>query len=327
MVAAMVEKMDIRIEEGKKVIKEVQKENKTWQKIHTINKNAQKVVQKGTDTSADLAVKGVYKYLHGHANNHLAATGGSTFGEITRKNMESILAKISELKWIEDNGDGTTIADLGAGYMLPLAHLAQQFPLATVVGTENCSLCAYGYDSAMKKLLSTKLPLMNRNFCYFVCDLWQLQDLNWTNVVYMFDKTFPTDLVLYLYHLFMESTTTQYLISFKAEKHNTGNQYLLSGFVNPDEVECVKALDVHKSRSGELSKVSFYKKTIQAVPGKVQEIQKPLEFQDATVYDATFMLNTIELFSADVTGAHERLFLMVTDSISKKQVSKDPKYV
>ena len=36
MVAAMVEKMDIRIEEGKKVIKEVQKENKSWQMICTI---------------------------------------------------------------------------------------------------------------------------------------------------------------------------------------------------------------------------------------------------------------------------------------------------
>ena len=86
----------------------------------------------------------------------------------------------------------------------------------TVVGIENCSVRSYGYASAMKKLLSSKVELMNRNFCYFICYLWQLQDLNWTNIVYMFDEAFPTDLVLYWYHLFMESTTTKYFISFKA---------------------------------------------------------------------------------------------------------------
>ena len=75
-VEAMADKVNMRIENGKKVINEVQNENKTWQMICTINNNAQKAVQKGTDTAADLAVKGVYKILHGHANNHLAATGG-----------------------------------------------------------------------------------------------------------------------------------------------------------------------------------------------------------------------------------------------------------
>ena len=196
--------------------------------------------------------------------------------------MESILAKISELKWIEDNGAGTTVADLGAGYMLPLAHLAQQFPLATVVGIENCELHAYGYASAMKKLLSSKVELMNRNFCYFICDLWQLQDLNWTNIVYMFDEAFPTELVLHLCHLFMQSTTAKYFISFKAEKPFTGNNSSLHGFLNTDDVKCVGSLDVHKSGSGEPRKVSFDEKIIQALPDKVRGIQKSMEFQDVT---------------------------------------------
>ena len=324
-VEAIADKVKMRIENGKKVIKAVQNENKTWRKIWTLIDNAQKAAQKETETPADIAVHIVYKILHGQANNHLAATGSSTYGEITKKNMESILAKISELNWIEGNGAGITIADLGAGYMLPLAHLAQRFPLATVVGIENCSLRAYGYASAMEKLLSPKVELMNRKFCYLNADLWQLQDLNWTNIVYMFDEAFPTNLVLYLYHLFMESTTTKYLISFKAGKHNTGNEDLLSGFVNPDEVMCVGSLDVHKIGSGELSRAMFYKKLIQAVPGKAGEIQKAHGIKDATMYDATYMQNTIELFSADVLDAHEVLFQMTDDNTSEKRVSKKPK--
>ena len=60
-----------------------------------------------------------------------------------------------------------------------------------------------------------------------------MQDLNWTNSVYMFHEAFPAELVLYVYHLFMASTTAQYIVTFKAGKKSMGNKYLLHGFLNP----------------------------------------------------------------------------------------------
>jgi hypothetical protein len=76
------------------------------------------------------------------------ATGGSTYGEITCGNMENIVYKTSTLNWIKAEGDCTTPPDLGAGYMVMLAHLTQGFSLATIVEVENCALQAYGDATA-----------------------------------------------------------------------------------------------------------------------------------------------------------------------------------
>ena len=63
---------------------------------------------------------------------------------------------IFKLYWIKGRGVGTTttITDLGAGYKLPLAHVAQQFPLKTIIRIESCYLQPFGHASPMKDLLS-----------------------------------------------------------------------------------------------------------------------------------------------------------------------------
>ena len=48
-----------------------------------------------------------------------------------------------------------------------------------------------------KDLLLSNVELTNNRICYFISNLWQLQDINWTNIMYMFDEAFPTELVLY----------------------------------------------------------------------------------------------------------------------------------
>ena len=125
---------------------------------------------------------------------------------------------ISRLKWIKARGDGTTITDLGAGYNVFMAHLSQRLPQITVVGIENCVPQAHGYAAGMRNLLSSSVILENNKFSYLIADLWQLQDLNWTNIVNMYYDAFPTVLGLHLYCLLIASDTAQYLISFKAGK-------------------------------------------------------------------------------------------------------------
>ena len=59
---------------------------------------------------------------------------GSNYGEITHGSVEKCLDKTSTNNWIKAERGGTTITDLGAGYMAPLAYLAKRSPLASVVG-------------------------------------------------------------------------------------------------------------------------------------------------------------------------------------------------
>ena len=72
---------------------------------------------------------------------------------------------IFKLYWIKGRGVGntTTITDLGAGYKLPLAHVAQQFPLKTIVRIESCYLQLLGYVSPMKDLLSSNIELVGKH--------------------------------------------------------------------------------------------------------------------------------------------------------------------
>ena len=120
---------------------------------------------------------------------------------------------------MNDEGLGiTTMTDLGAGYIVPMADLAQQSPQTTVVGVENCALCLFGYAASMEAPLSSDETLTNSKICYVNCDIWQLKDLDWCKIVYMFNEAFPIELVMYIYQLFMASKTTKYLITLKAER-------------------------------------------------------------------------------------------------------------
>ena len=110
----------------------------------------------------------------------------------------------------------------------------------------------------MRNLLSSCDILENSKFIYLIAPLWQLQDLNWTNIVYMCYKAFPTGLVSHLYHLFIASDYAQYLISFETGKKSKGINYLLKGFLNDDELKCVGVIDAHKIGSQEGSTALFY---------------------------------------------------------------------
>ena len=229
---------------------------------------------------------------------------------------------ISRLKWIKARGDGTTITDLGAGYNVFMAHLSQRLPQITVVGIENCVPQAHGYAAGMRNLLSSSVILENNKFSYLIADLWQLQDLNWTNIVYMYDEAFPTELILHLYQLFIASDTAQYLITFKAGKKSKGNSYLLKGFLNDDEVECVGTVRAHKRGSYEGSTAKFYQKIGKGKPRKYRKRAKHMDFQDAVMYNASHMISIINKFGEDVKDEHEKLVETTSEILSRKRAAK-----
>ena len=285
------------------------------------------VLQLDHTIEQEKAVSEVYKYLHYGVNRLISANGASAYGEITRHAVTQLFTILSRHNWMNDSdGLGTstiTMTDLGAGYMVPLAHLAQKFPNTTVVGVENCPLRSYGYAAGMKALLSSNASLTNSKICYVNCDIWQLKDLEWCKILYMFDEAFTTELVMYIYHLFMSSKNTKYLITFKAGKKSAGNKYLLDGFLNPKDVRLVESVLVKKNGCMEKSWVSFYEK----VPGAVvknlpSKSCKPEEFQDATEYNATDMMKIIDLFADDVKGAHAQLFQETEDGLNTTRASK-----
>ena len=79
-------------------------------------------------------IDGVYKFLHENGNKQHGATGGSAYCEITPVCVEKVYTTLSKVNWLKGNSDGITMADLGAGFMLPPSPFSHQFPLAMVVG-------------------------------------------------------------------------------------------------------------------------------------------------------------------------------------------------
>ena len=49
----------------------------------------------------------------------------------------------------------------------------------------------------------------------------------------MFDDTFSTELVLYVYHLFMASTAAKYHVTYKARKMSMGHNTCFMDFSTP----------------------------------------------------------------------------------------------
>ena len=156
--------MNIQIEELKKYTQEGEECVNVWK----IGNKAQKEFEKSLLLQVDLAIRGAYRYLDENSNKNLGATGGSTYPEVQSSDAEKVVTMITKLKWIKARGDGTTTTDLGAGYNVFMAHLAQCLPQITVVGIENCVLQAYGYAAGMRNFLSPCVILENSKFSYLI---------------------------------------------------------------------------------------------------------------------------------------------------------------
>lgn len=229
------------------------------QRVQRTSFEATKRVLRGKMSSIDAAVATVYKYLHHQSNKYLGANFSSTYAEVTKKSMENLISTIIQERMLPPDG---VICDLGAGYNIPMAHLAQRIPDATVVGIEYCPLRAYGFVKCYMSALEEKedFCFVNNKIAYILGNIFHVDSLEWCDVVYQFDEAFPENLCQHIWRLFRESSRPQYLIAYKTGRASDGRKELDNALMQTAGVERMFSKRTFKTGSHEGGLAVFYRR-------------------------------------------------------------------
>jgi hypothetical protein len=228
--------------------------------------HAEKQIAKTRPSAREYAVKTVYSYmLRKNKDLRVDNSGGSTYGEIPQKGIQDICDTMKELKIITDDKK-CVVADLGAGFMLPCLHIAQEFSTCSVVGIENDPVRCLGFASSFEKLLEDdSQPLVNYKIVLIHRDLFSIHDFEFVDVVYAFDEAFPSELNRHIYTVFGKSKRPKWLIVFKVGL--PGMREEIKELETLAGVEFVKKNPkLHKSVSGGSSTVCFFQRKIPVTP-------------------------------------------------------------
>ena len=120
--------------------------------------STQNEMQKCAKSAINNAMESVYR--HFHESRNLGTTGDISKCEYTSLSLKKAFVTASNLNWIKGEGVGITMTEFYTTNMVPLAHLAPQFPPATHVGVEklhslNLWICYRNED-----LLASYIPLI-----------------------------------------------------------------------------------------------------------------------------------------------------------------------
>jgi hypothetical protein len=258
--------LEAAFKEKEKELSRVTQEAGILKQKLTRARQAEKQIAKTRPSAREDAVKTVYSYMvRKNKDLRVDNSGGSTYGEIRQKGIQDICDTMKELKIITDDKK-CVVADLGAGFMLPCLHIAQEFSTCSVVGIENDPVRCLGFASSFEKLLEDdSQPLVNYKIVLIHRDLFSIHDFEFVDVVYAFDEAFPSELNRHIYTVFGKSKRPKWLIVFKVGL--PGMREEIKELETLAGVEFVKKIPkLHKSVSGGNSTVCFFQRKIPVTP-------------------------------------------------------------
>jgi hypothetical protein len=206
-------------------------------------------------TPKTIAIKHLYHYLRHVCNKYLDANGASTYAELTENSTEDMIEVVKELGCLPPKG---VAVDLGCGFMLPLAHMAQELD-GRFIGIEYDEGRAWGFAYWYQKLLE-KEQLVNSKIGYLCSDIFKLKSLDFADLIYAYDEAFTRELIWFIFRLFGTSERPQWLISFKTGKPSPGHKVWEQKLKALAGVEEIRRVRLHKFGSGETSYAIFFKR-------------------------------------------------------------------
>jgi hypothetical protein len=253
-------KLRIRMEANRKAMHAAIDEHDCLKTIFRAAQLGVKAIEKGRPTSETIAIKHLYQYLRHACNKYVDSNGASTYAELNESSTEDIIRLVIELGCLPPNG---VAVDLGCGFMLPLAHMAQRLA-GRYIGIEYDEGRAWGFAFWYRKLLE-KEQLINSKIGFLWSDIYELKSLDFADVIYVYDEAFPPPLIRFIFGLFGTSKRPQWLISFKTGKKFSGRKHLEQELKSLAGVEEIRRVQLAKYGSGESSSAIFFKR-INQVP-------------------------------------------------------------